>query len=132
MIKKYFVIVMLGALLAACTATKHQEYNPKTGKIYIDGEEWLFTLGPTHCEAYADVAVEEYLKNPIFNANRALEHNRYLVNEEGACWVEIEAVGASDLYFLFRVNEDLTVVEKRMFAERPPHINDYPTEPYEK
>lgn len=131
MIKSYFSVFIFVFFLAACTNENPKEYDPETGKIFIDGEEWTFVLSPNDCERYTGTAVKEYSKNPIYNASRRLDNSRYLINDEGDCWVEIEVVGASDFYFLFRVDADMKVIDKRMFTERPPYINAYPTEPYE-
>lgn len=131
MTKGYFFVFILVTFLAACAHEKAKVYDPASDKIFIDGEEWTFVLSPTDCERHIEIAVQEYLKNPIYNVNRRLAHSRFLINEKGECWVEIEAIGASDFYFLFRVNDNMQIIDKRMFTERPPHINAYPTEPYE-
>ena len=109
-----------------------REHDLSSDGFYIDGDEWIFVLRPSHCERHVDAAIREYLKNPIYNINRPLEASRFLINESGECWVEVEAVGASDIYFLFRFSERGNVVDKKMFSERPPHINDYPSAPFER
>ena len=125
---------ILGLLVfASCASVEPQEYDRKTGVVYIDGERWMFVSGPTHCSNYIDTAALEYAESPVYDKRRPLdlEHSRFLANSEGECWVEIQVVGASTFSFLFRVSEDMEVVDKRMFSKYAPHINPYPTTSYE-
>lgn len=119
-------------LFTACMNIKHREHTARIGKISIDESEWTLVLRPSHCENYIDVATEEYLKHPIYNPIRPLSYERFLENNEGECWVEIVIVGTSTFSFLFRVNSNMQVIDKRMLSKRSPYIQDYPPEPYEK
>ena len=130
--KRIYSSLLVIVLMAGCTIAEQIEYDPTLGELVIDGRKWSFVRNSSECERYIQAAVAEYLKQPIYHPKRPVEVHRFLTNDNGDCWVEVQAVGTSSFSFLFRVNEDNAVIDKRMFSKRAPHINDYPSAPYEQ
>ena len=109
----------------------YKKYYPESDIILINGQEWTFRLNSSKCEKYSELAIREYSKEPVYAEWRKPSVGRYFESNSAACWVEVEVFGIDTFYFIFKIDQNGQVIDKKMFSERAPHIQDYPLRPFE-
>lgn len=115
--------------VSACVGNE-SVLSPETRTIIdIDGEPWILTRESAECEAREAVAIAQYWKAPIFNEQRWVTPDRYLVNNSSDCWIELSVVGITEPSAIFRVSQDNVVRDARLFYYWIPRIRPYPEEP---
>ncbi|MEP1144184.1 MAG: hypothetical protein ABJH52_10730 [Henriciella sp.] len=84
-----------------------------------------------HCKERVGAATEFYEEEPLYNAARAANGDRFLVNKSAECWVELSIQGVDDVSFIFKVSQDGIVVDQRGLSWWGYKVFPYPTVPYE-